>query len=127
MILVNHMILRNHMKTVTVEGLIATHDKKPFRGVITINTRTGLITNVTKPRRGANTDHAFGTSCLIFAGFGDIHIHAREDETGKQLYKEEYTTVADAALHGGVVHISAMPNTPNPLVTKEQFVWHRER
>ena len=26
---------------------------------------------------------------LLFAGFGDIHIHAREDASGLQIYKEE--------------------------------------
>ncbi len=114
------------MKTVTVEGLIATHDKKPFRGVISIDRKTGLIAGVSKPSRKV-ADYTFGDDCLIFAGFGDVHIHAREDETGKQVYKEEYATAADAALHGGVVHVSAMPNTPNPVVGKKEFEWHRSR
>ena len=43
------------------------------------------------------------------------------------MYKEEYATAADAALHGGVVHVSAMPNTPNPVVGKKELTWHRER
>ncbi len=115
------------MKTVTVEGLLAGHDRKPFRGVVTIDGKTGLITNVSQPKKGQKADFSFGDDSLIFPGFGDVHIHAREDETGKQVYKEEYQTAADAALHGGVVHISAMPNTPNPLVTKDQLVWHRKR
>ena len=127
MILVNHMILRNHMKTVTVEGFIAPHNRKPFRGVITIDTKTGLITNVARPKKGQKVDHVFGSDYLIFPGFGDVHVHAREDETGKQVYKEEYKAAADAALHGGVVHIAVMPNTPNLLVTKGQLAWHRNR
>ena len=110
----------------TIEGLIATHDKKPFRGRITIDTKTGLITQVSKPKKKL-ADHIFGNDCLIFPGFGDVHIHAREDETGKQNYKEEYATAGNAALHGGVVHISAMPNTLSPVVDKKQFAWHRAR
>lgn len=115
------------MASVTVEGVIATHDKKPFRGIITVDRRTGLITKVEKAGKRRVADHTFGDDCLIFAGFGDVHIHAREDETGKQTYKEDYATAADAALHGGVVHACAMPNTPNPVVGKEEFEWHRGR
>lgn len=115
------------MKTTSVSGLIAGHEKKPYRGVISIDQKTGLITGVTKAKKNQKADHVFGDECLIFPGFGDVHIHAREDETGKQMYKEEYKTAADAALHGGVVHVSAMPNTPSPLVSKKQLSWHRAR
>lgn len=115
------------MKVTTVEGIIATHDKKPFRGIISIDRMTGLIAKVEKAGKRRVADHRFLDDCLIFAGFGDVHIHAREDETGKQAYKEEYSTAADAALHGGVVHVSAMPNTPNPVVGKKEFDWHRKR
>ncbi len=111
---------------VLVEGVIASHDKKPFRGVIEIDS-SGLIKSLSKPSKSKKADHVFGPECLIFPGFGDVHIHAREDETGKQVYKEEYKTAADAALHGGVVHVCAMPNTPNPVVSKERFDWHRKR
>lgn len=114
------------MKT-TIAGLIAAHDAKPYRGIITIDQSTGLITNVAKAGKHAKADHVFGDDCLIFAGFGDVHIHAREDETGKQTYKEEYATAASAALHGGVVHACAMPNTPNPVVGKKELGWHRAR
>lgn len=114
------------MKKITIEGWLATHDKKPFRGVVSIDPKSGLITGISKPSRKVS-DHRFGDDCLIFPGFGDVHIHAREDETGKQVYKEDYSTAADAALHGGVVHVSAMPNTPNPVTGKKEFSWHRSR
>jgi dihydroorotase len=112
---------------VTVEGLIATHGKKPYRGRIAIDTKTGLIVSVGKPDKKKQADHVFGNDCLIFAGFGDVHIHAREDETGAQNYKEEYATAAEAALHGGVVHVCAMPNTPSTVVNAKRFNWHRKR
>lgn len=115
------------MQTVTVEGLIASHDKKPYRGVIAIDTKTGLIARVSKASKKSKADHVFGNDCLIFPGLGDVHIHSREDETEKQVYKEEYKTAADAALNGGVVHVCAMPNTPNPVVGKAEFAWHRTR
>ncbi len=57
-------------------------------------------------------DHIYPASCLIFAGMGDIHIHAREDVTGQHTYKETFATASAAALHGGVVHVADMPNNP---------------
>lgn len=114
------------MKTSTISGLLATHVKKPFWGTVTVDLATGLITKVVATKN-TKADFFFGKDCLIFAGFGDVHIHAREDNTGKQNYKEDYTTANDAALHGGVVHDCAMPNTPEPVVGAKQFRWHRAR
>jgi dihydroorotase len=55
-------------------------------------------------------DHSFSDDCLIFAGMGDIHIHARDDVSGEETYKEDFSTAAEAAIHGGVVHVADMPN-----------------
>jgi len=57
-------------------------------------------------------DVEFGDDCLIFAGMGDIHIHARDDVSQKEVYKEDFGTAAAAAIHGGVVHVADMPNNP---------------
>jgi dihydroorotase len=113
-------------RTTTIGGRIASHNEKPYYGAISIDKKTGLITSV-KRGKSLTADHTFPDRCLIFPGLGDVHIHAREDETGKQIYKEEYRTAADAALHGGVVHVCAMPNTPNPVTTRDTFAWHRAR
>jgi hypothetical protein len=69
-------------------------------------------------------DLEFGDSCIVFPGMGDIHVHAREDETGEQCYKEDYDTCQAAAINGGLVHISVMPNTPAPLLTEHQLQWY---
>lgn len=58
-------------------------------------------------------DYSFDKSKLIFPGMGDIHIHAREDNSGKQVYKESFETAAAAAVNGGVVHVADMPNNPS--------------
>ncbi|HEV3301927.1 MAG TPA: amidohydrolase family protein [Planctomycetaceae bacterium] len=63
------------------------------------------------PRLG-RADVEFGDDCLIFAGMGDIHIHARDDPSGKEAYKEDFCTASAAALNGGVVHVADMPNNP---------------
>jgi len=112
---------------VVYEGQIATHGKPAFYGQIAIDKGSGLIHDVAEGKQRYTANKIFGDSCLIFPGFGDIHIHAREDEGRIQVYKEDYLTALNAALNGGVVHASAMPNTPDPLTTIELFEWHRNR
>jgi len=57
-------------------------------------------------------DQEFGGDCLIFPGMGDIHIHARDDVSESETYKEDFCTAARAAIRGGVVHVADMPNNP---------------
>jgi dihydroorotase len=111
---------------VTVYGYIVRHDEPTFPGRITIDTETGLIVRVERGVKLA-ADFVYGQDCLIFPGFSDVHIHAREDDTGLQSYKEDYASAAAAALHGGVVCVCAMPNTPNPVVNRLRYDWHRHR
>ncbi len=113
-------------KYIIIEGLIATINKKPFFGQVKISLNTGLILEISKTKKWP-ADFSYNQDNVIFPGFGDVHIHAREDQTGKQKYKEDYQTVANSALNGGCVHISAMPNTPKPLTTKTDLKWHRQR
>jgi dihydroorotase len=63
---------------------------------------------------------------LIFPGFIDIHVHAREyprpDASDPQAIakweaacrKETFRTAGDAAINGGVTLFAAMPNDPEP-------------
>lgn len=62
--------------------------------------------------RLGTADVEFDDDCLIFAGMGDIHIHARDDVSEQEMYKEDFVTASDAAVHGGVVHVADMPNNP---------------
>jgi len=57
-------------------------------------------------------DITFSEECLIFAGMGDIHVHARDEVSEAETYKEDFCTAANAAIHGGVVHVADMPNNP---------------
>jgi dihydroorotase len=91
-----------------IEGRIVNHDAE-FDGAIEINPATGLIERV-GPREGRSDIDT--TGCLIFPGFGDIHIHAREDASGTQTYKEDFASASAAAINGGVVHVADMPNNP---------------
>ena len=91
-----------------VEGRIASEDAE-FDGAIEIDTGTGLIANVgsLEGRSDLATD-----DCVIFAGFGDLHVHAREDVSGREIYKEDFASAAAAAIHGGLTHFADMPNNP---------------
>ncbi|OAI48393.1 amidohydrolase [Planctomycetaceae bacterium SCGC AG-212-F19] len=95
------------MSRAIVEGILADIDGvRPGQVCI----ENGLIVGV-GPGLGT-PDHVFGDDCLIFAGMGDVHIHAREDVSGKDMHKETFATAAAAALHGGVIHVAEMPNNP---------------
>ena len=91
-----------------VEGRIANHDGV-FDGAVLIDEGTGLIESVGPCTGESDLDTR---DCLIFPGFGDIHIHAREDASGAQVYKEDFATASAAAVQGGVVQVADMPNNP---------------
>ncbi len=63
----------------------------------------------------------YGDDRLVFAGMGDIHIHARDDVSEQETDKEDFTTVSAAALHGGVVHVADMPNNPAAPIDDESY------
>jgi dihydroorotase len=86
--------------------MLVNHDAM-FAGAVEIDTATGLIVRVGEATGQSDIDTS---GCLIFPGFGDIHIHAREDVSGTQMYKEDFATASDAAVQGGVVHVADMPN-----------------
>jgi dihydroorotase len=52
---------------------------------------------------------------------GDIHIHARDDPSQQETYKEDFTTAAAAAIHGGVVHVADMPNNPAAPIDDKSY------
>ncbi|MCH7687937.1 MAG: amidohydrolase family protein [Planctomycetes bacterium] len=66
-------------------------------------------------------DVEFHDDCLIFAGMGDIHIHARDDVSLQEVHKEDFCTVSAAAINGGVVHVADMPNNPAAPIDDDSF------
>jgi dihydroorotase len=95
------------MQFTIIAGRLADIDGvRPGQILIEDGTIAAVGPNLGKPQ------YTFPESCLIFAGMGDIHIHAREDVTGRDNYKETFASAAAAALHGGVVHVADMPNNP---------------
>ena len=105
-----------------IEAVFAT-SKKVERQQLAMDQSTGLIVDF-----GAlgvpsdKLDWRYGDDCVAFAGMGDIHIHAREDVSGKHLYKEDFQSAALAALNGGVTHVADMPNNPVPPIDDESYL-----
>ncbi|MBI2579444.1 MAG: amidohydrolase family protein [Candidatus Aenigmarchaeota archaeon] len=95
-----------------VEGRLISHEGERF-GQVEINPETGLIEDV-----GANlgTPDIRFYDRMVFPGFVDLHIHAREDASGKKTHKETFRTASEAAIHGGVVLVGDMPNNDVPPV-----------
>lgn len=90
---------------------------------ITFDEATGLITKVEDATKTqAEVDYYYSDDCLMFAGMGDIHIHAREDVSGKNTYKEDFHSTCCAALNGGIVHVADMPNNPIPPIDDESYL-----
>ncbi len=70
---------------------------------------------------------------LIFPGFIDVHVHAREyprpqntdDQALKKWYavcaKETFSTAGRAAINGGVTLFAAMPNDPVPPDNQQSY------
>jgi dihydroorotase len=66
-------------------------------------------------------DFEFDDDCLIFAGMGDIHIHARDDVSLQEVHKDDFCTVSAAAINGGVVHVADMPNNPAAPIDDDSY------
>ena len=90
---------------------------------ITFDEVTGLIENVGSAKKNASeVDFYYNDDCMMFAGMGDIHIHAREDVSGLNTYKEDFKSTCCAALNGGVVHVADMPNNPIAPIDDESYL-----
>lgn len=116
------------MKEKSISGIIATHDKL-FKGRITYN--KGIITKVERGKTKADTE--FSKECIIFPGFVDKHTHPREYPLSKNakkpdkelharhLAKEDFLTLSEAAIAGGVTLAGCILNTPRPAINKTTY------
>lgn len=106
---------------ITIEARCATSEEVE-RMQILFDDKTGLIVDVGQLGIPEDSlDYNFQDDCLLFAGMGDVHIHAREDVSGKNTYKEDFTTARAAMHNGGLCHAGDMPNNPIPPVDDESY------
>lgn len=105
----------------TLEALCVTsHEVR--RKQIRFDEQTGLIEaigDLNIPKE--DLDFYYGDHCYLFAGMGDVHIHAREDVSGNNNYKEDFTTARAALRNGGLCHAGDMPNNPIPPVDNKSY------
>lgn len=98
-----------------IEGRNINSDSETY-GQILIG-ESGLIEQV-----GANIGTPdLKTAGLIFPGFVDVHVHAREDASGMQNYKEDFHSMSEAAIQGGVVAVADMPNNSIPPADDKSY------
>lgn len=106
---------------ITIEANCATSEKIE-RMQIRVDSKSGLILEVGDLGVSKDAlDYSFEDDCLLFAGMGDVHIHAREDVSGKNNYKEDFTTARAAMHNGGLCHAGDMPNNPIPPVDNKSY------
>jgi len=101
----------------SIEGNIV-HIDGVRRERVEIDSETGLIIKV-GPETGV-ADLILKEE-LVFPGFVDLHVHAREDTSHTQDYKEDFKTAGEAAVNGGVVAFLEMPNNPVPPVDDASY------
>ncbi len=93
------------------------------RQQIRFDENTGLITDVGQLGVSrSDLSFYYEDECLLFAGMGDIHIHAREDVSQKNCYKEDFCSAHEAMINGGVTHAGDMPNNPIPPVDDQSYL-----
>jgi dihydroorotase len=125
-------MITRRSSTLTVEGSVVSHratgDSETVRQRIEIDGATGLISSVSaSDSPGASAaDLTLGDEHLIFPGCIDIHVHAREDTTSTESYKEDFRSAGEAAIHGGVTAIVDMPNNPRPPVDSASYAAKRD-
>lgn len=101
-----------------IEALTVTSSEMK-RQQIQFNEHSGLIEAVGD--LGLKADYVFGDDCYLYAGMGDVHIHAREDVSGKNNYKEDFLSARCALHNGGLCHAGDMPNNPIPPVDNSSY------
>jgi dihydroorotase len=114
------------MRAISINGLVVFPDG--VRGsIVTFDPESGIITAV--EGAGAIED----ANRLLFPGFIDIHVHAREypapeadDAEAVRKWeeicsKETFITAGEAAINGGVTLYCAMPNDPRPPADERSY------
>lgn len=107
----------SHHSLKSIVALVATSQYVEKKRIL-FDEMTGLILAVeSNPGPSSkNDDFVFNDETLLFSGMGDIHIHAREDYSKAQTYKEDFNSAKCAAINGGVVHVGDMPNNNIPPI-----------
>lgn len=111
------------MSSLIIEGNCVTPEGV-IKQQIEVNPSANIITHVSSHITD-EPDLTLTENDLIFPGFIDIHIHAREDSSGNHNYKEDFRSMSEASLNGGLVAVMDMPNNFDPPV--DLASWRRKK
>ncbi|MDE2041208.1 MAG: amidohydrolase family protein [Patescibacteria group bacterium] len=100
-------------KTLSIAGTIVNHDSS-FTGTVIIDRDSGLISEI--GGYSGTADIVPPNRCFILPGLIDVHVHGRQDATDEESYKEDFISLGNAGVNGGVVFVCSMGNTPKPPV-----------
>lgn len=84
---------------------------------------SGTIIAVGEPK--GSGDLVLSNDHLVFPGMIDVHVHAREDPSGRDNYKETFASAGAAAVNGGVTAFAEMPNNPEAPVDDASYARKR--
>ncbi len=105
------MILTN-ATVINPDFILENHD-------VQINEKTGIIENILPDILDTKDDKIFDCKDMwLFPGLIDIHVHLRDLN---QKQKENYSTGAQAAVHGGYTTLFDMPNKQPPINNQLYF------
>lgn len=112
-------------KTITsevIEKKIITID--PIKGIIVsvYSEQSPEFSQIYQEAKKASALVEYPDHIWLFAAFGDVHIHAREDVSGLHLYKEDFQSVTDASYNGGLLFACDMPNNPVAPIDDETYL-----
>ena len=98
-------------KTLIKKGYIVDPLSK-FEGIADILVNQGVIEKVGQDIEEEEASVIDASGLTVFPGLVDMHVHLRDPG---QTYKEDISTGGEAAAHGGVTSLLAMPNTRPPM------------
>ncbi len=111
-----------------IEGSVVAEEAQEglatVRRRIEIDQASGRIERVGEAK--GTGDLVLDNDFIVMAGIIDIHVHAREDPSGRDCYKEDFESAGEAAIHGGVTALAEMPNNPQPPIDDESYRAKRE-
>ncbi len=83
-----------------------------FEGIADILIDDGKIAKVGRDLTDPQAEVIDASGLVVMPGLVDLHVHLRDPG---QTYKEDISTGGEAAAHGGVTSLLAMPNTRPPM------------
>ena len=114
------------MKTLLIKNGYVVNPADNFEGIADILIEDGVISKVGEKLKDKADRTVDASGLTVFPGLVDLHVHLRDPG---QEYKEDIATGSEAAAHGGITTLLAMPNTHPPMdsVSRISYVTNKAR